>query len=84
MADNNLESILLHSDIEKAWLGYIYEGLPRVLRKYPAIKPKNLPTEDFRALENGDGEIFVKIGKNEIKLTVPKGKWMWNLKFTSL
>jgi hypothetical protein len=84
MADNNLESILLHSDIEKAWLGYIHEELPRVLRKYPAIKPKNLPTEDFRELENGKGEIFVKIGKDEIKLTVPKGKWMWNLKFTSL
>ncbi|MCC6323911.1 hypothetical protein IT400_03930 [Candidatus Nomurabacteria bacterium] len=43
------------------------------------IKISDIPDEQFRILENGDGEIFVQMPDGiEIVFPVPKGHWFWH------
>ena len=47
--------------------------------KLKNINPSDIPDEQFRILENGDGEIFLVMTDGiEISFLVPKGHWGWS------
>jgi hypothetical protein len=77
----DLDCISISLEVYNAWKKYVvvkvvewYEKSGRLKN----IKVSQIPDEQFRLLENGDGEIFVMMPDNiEIKLLVPKGHWDW-------
>lgn len=77
----DLDKIAISLEIFQAWK---YHVTAKVLEWYQKtgrlekINPPEIPDEQFRVLENGDGEIFLTMpDKVEITLHVPKEHWTW-------
>jgi len=75
----DLDRISISFEIYNTWKKYVvvkvvewYEKLGRL----KGIDISQIPDEQFRELENGDGEIFLIMPDQvEIVLRVPKGHW---------
>ena len=78
----DLDKISVSLEIYKLWKYHIAEkivGWYRKSGKLGKINSSEIPDEQFRVLENGDGEIFVMMPDNvKISLLVPKEHWGWS------
>jgi hypothetical protein len=77
----DLDRISISLEVYNMWKKHIIVKVVEWYEKSGRLKNieiSQIPDEQFRLLENGDGEIFVRMPDNiEIKLLVPKGHWGW-------
>jgi len=78
----DLDLISLSLEIFTAWKYHVAKKVVEWYRdsgRLKNINPSEIPDEQFRVYENGDGEIFIMMPDNvEISLPVPKGHWGWS------
>ena len=78
----DLDEIVFTLEVYSQWKYYVtkkvvewYENSGRIKN----INSSEIPDEQFRVLENGDGEIFLLMPDNvEITLLVSKEHWGWS------
>lgn len=75
----DLDRISISLEVYNAWKKHVVVKVVEWYEKSDRLKGlniSNIPDEQFRLLENGDGEIFLMMpDKIEIVLHVPKGHW---------
>lgn len=75
----DLDKISISFEVYNAWKKYVVVMVVEWYEKTGKLKGINIsdiPDEQFRLLENGDGEIFLLMPDEvEIVLHVPKGHW---------
>lgn len=77
----DLEKISISLEVYTAWKKYVVVKVVEWYEKSGRLKGINIseiPDEQFRELETGEGEVFLKMPDGiEISLHVPKGHWSW-------
>ena len=75
----DLDEIMISLQIFEIWKYHVTKKVVEWYQKSGEIKninPSKIPDEQFRVLENGDGEIFLTMPDGiEISLLVPKEHW---------
>jgi hypothetical protein len=75
----DLDRISISLEVYNVWKKYVVVKVVEWYEKSGRLKGidiSQIPDEQFRELENGDGEIFLMMpDKVEIVLHVPKGHW---------
>ncbi len=72
---HNIDNVYLTVRACQAWILFSeIEGIC-LQKTYPDLQPTEVPTEQFRVLPNGIGQIFVKVRDIEIKMNIPSEDW---------
>ena len=71
----DLDDVAVSQRIYDTWVLMAGENIKMILKKYPDLKEKEIPDEQFRVLPSGIGQIFIEIREKTISLNVPKNEY---------
>ncbi len=71
----DVDDILINDRLYQTWIEYAQYAIKDILKKYPDIKPEEIPDEQFLLFPNGTGEIFVEARGVRIAMPAKVGEF---------
>lgn len=71
----DLDSIEIAPHVLDNWNAAIAANIAQLLKTNPKLSSLEIPDEQFRVVAGTFGEIFVRVGRSELCMRVPRSDW---------